>query len=68
MFLLEGFFGTMKSANTGKENDQQAANTMEIFFLLSTDAIAVTKWDDKDEAFLNIAKGIRAAVTKLNSQ
>ena len=34
--------------------------------VLPTDAISVKQWGDRDEAFLNIAKGIRLAITKLN--
>jgi TIR domain len=35
---------------------------------LPEDAKAITKWEDQDDAFLSVAKGIRAAVQKLAAQ
>ena len=34
---------------------------------LPMDAVPVTEWPNRDKAFLNVAKGIRAAVRDLNS-
>ncbi len=35
---------------------------------LPKNAKPVTKWSDRDEAFLNVAEGIRAAITNIDPQ